>query len=274
MRAKKSLGQHFLASRHALDAIIGTAGLTPGETVLEVGPGMGVLTARLLEAGGRVVAVEKDDRLIEPLKETFRAEIASGKLTLIHDDILRFDVSCFKLCASSFVLVANIPYYITGAFLRKFLGGDCHPSRMVLLLQKEVAKRIVARDGKESLLSISVKAYGEPRYVKTVKAGSFSPAPKVDSAILAIKNISKENFADADEEMFFALLKSGFGKKRKLLFSNLGVLPADREKIAATCGISPNARAEDVPLHGWLCLTKVNLRLSLFKTGYPTDLSE
>ena len=248
---KKSLGQYFLRSEGALRKIVAAAHLTPGETVLEVGPGEGVLTARLLGAGARVVAVEKDARLIPLLQEKFFSEITSGRLTLIQQDILLFNPLAYQLLAMSYKLVANLPYYITGAFLKKFLSTQEQPSRMVLLLQKEVAKRIIAADGKESILSISVKAYGMPHYIDTVKAGSFSPPPKVDSAIIAIENISRNLFADvAEEEKFFALLKKGFSKKRKLLRSVLGV----SLEVFEHCGISTNARPENLTRAEWKCL--------------------
>ncbi len=265
MQKKKSLGQHFLRSESALRKIVEAGHLSPTDIVLEVGPGEGVLTELLLKQAGKVIAVEKDDRLIPVLEQKFASEIASGKLELIHADILDFNLSSYKLVAKSYKLIANIPYYITGALIRKFLESDTEPSAMVLLVQKEVAKRIVARNGKaesnpedsvarpakgrsrESILSISVKAYGTPHYIDTVKAGAFSPPPKVDSAIIAIENISKKFFADGDEKRFFELLKKGFAHPRKLLSSNLGI-SAD---ILRACGIAEKARAENLSVEKW-----------------------
>src|SRR3990167_5903415 len=171
MRAKKSLGQHFLKSERALRTMVEAGKVTKEDTVLEIGPGRGVLTEKLLAVGCQVIAVEKDDGLFELLEQKFAKEIASSKLTLIHDDILNF-----KLKIENYKLVANIPYNITGAILKKILETDYQPETMVLLVQKEVAERIVGKRGsrastKESILSISVKAYGIPRYVETVKAG-------------------------------------------------------------------------------------------------------
>lgn len=194
MLKKKSLGQHFLRNSRILQRIADAVLLAPEDTVLEVGPGEGTLTAFLLERAGKVIAVEKDDRLIPLLHQRFQKEIAAGKLELIHEDILEFETKRSTLNATRYKVVANLPYYITGQFLRKFLQADHQPSSMTLLLQREVAKRIVATGTKESLLSVSVKCYGEPRYIDTVKAGVFSPPPKVDSAILAIENISKKFF--------------------------------------------------------------------------------
>ena len=180
------LGPHFLTSRRALAYIVDAAELTSADTVLEVGPGTGFLTEALLARAGRVIAIEKDARLVSGLAERFAAERASGRLELVHADVRSFDPSDWKLEIRNWKLVANIPYYLTGDLIRQFLTCDVQPSRMVLMLQREVAERIVAKDGKESLLSISVKAYGTPRIVARVPAGSFSPLPKVDSAILLI----------------------------------------------------------------------------------------
>jgi len=156
----------------------------------------------------------------------------------------------------TYKVVGNIPYYITGALLKKFLSTEVQPSLLVFLIQKEVAERI-ARSKKESILSLAIKAYGIPRYIKTVPAGAFSPPPKVDSAILAVKNISRNNFRDAaHEQRFFDLLHAGFGKKRKLLASNLNPLLGEHtaEALERT-GVAKNARAEDVPLEKWLELS-------------------
>src|SRR3989344_7683573 len=200
--AKKSLGQNFLRSKSALGKIVDAADIKKDDTVLEVGPGEGILTRRLLDGAGKVVAVEKDDGLISLLREKFSGDIASGKLILVHSDILDFDPKPNTLneVPTSYKLVANIPYYITGKFLRKFLSGASQPSRMVLLLQKEVVDRIVARNGKESLLSLSVKAFGHPRVIARVSADAFRPKPKVDSAILLIENISHKLFKNSEEE--------------------------------------------------------------------------
>jgi 16S rRNA (adenine1518-N6/adenine1519-N6)-dimethyltransferase len=257
MQAKKSLGQHFLTSHAALHAIITAAALSPDDIVLEIGPGKGVLTEALLKQARRVVAVEKDDRLITHLTERFAKEIASHKLQLVHADILEFDPQICNLQSNFYGLVANIPYYITGALLEKFLSGPCQPTNAVLLLQKEVAERIIARDGKESILSISVKAYGKPRYVRTVKAGAFSPKPKVDSAILAIDIISRDFFKTIDESAFFRLVRAGFAHKRKKLASNLRGLV--EPSALEACGIEPNTRAEELSVEQWREITSADV---------------
>ncbi len=257
MKAKKSLGQHFLRSERALNKIIEAADIQHGEIVLEIGPGQGVLTEKLLACSSQLIAVEKDDKLYEYLGNKFAKEIALGKLNLIHGDILEFDPRSYKLEARSYKLVANIPYNITGAILEKFLSGTEQPERLVLLVQDEVAKRIVARDGKESILSLSVKAYGKPCYVDKVLAGSFAPVPQVNSAIISIENVSKQFFEGRDgpikEKDFFSLVKAGFRSKRKKVVSNLALIVGREraQKAFQELGLDENVRAEDLSLPKW-----------------------
>lgn len=253
-RAKKSLGQNFLRSKAIVGRIAKSANISLGETVLEIGPGKGILTKALLETGAKVVAVEKDDSLVKFLEEKFFPEISSGNLTLIHDDILNFSPSSYKLEATSYKLIANIPYYITGQILRKFLEEKNQPKTIVVLVQKEVARRIVASDGKESILSLSVKAYGAPKYIETVKRTMFSPAPNVDSAILLIENISKENFKENSEEKFFEIIHAGFAHKRKTISNNLKEF-ISKEKLAKL-GINEKERAERLSLQDWFSFSK------------------
>ena len=249
MRAKKSLGQHFLRSKRALDVIIEAGNIMKNDIVLEIGPGEGILTERLLKTGAKVVAAEKDDDLYEFLKTKFHKEIKKRKLILMHEDILDFDFK--KLTAKSYKLIANIPYNITGAILKKFLSAEHQPKQMVLLVQKEVAKRIV--EEKSSILSTSVKVYGKPRYVETVKASSFTPMPKVDSAIIAIDDISKDFFKSFDEKEFFEMLRTGFRSKRKKLSSNLSAIfnKDTMRKTFQELGLNDNLRAEDMNPETW-----------------------
>ena len=293
LRAKKSLGQNFLTSKAVVRDIINATGVSAGGKlglVLEIGPGKGFLTSELLKNAAEVVVVEKDDHLVEYLKDKFEEDVLSGKLKIIHGDILDFTANdgsptsiIGNLKSRGYTVVANIPYYITGQILRMFLENDFQPKKMVLMVQKEVAKRIVASDNKESILSISVKAYGTPHYIKKVPARYFNPQPKVDSAILLIDDISKTIFSTngakkgavcgtndvppidgsptsinggkLDEKKFFKLMKMGFAHKRKILLNNLSEYE-DASGAFSVCGIQPKIRAEKLSLGDWMCLVK------------------
>lgn len=265
MRTKKSLGQHFLKSERALLSIIEVGKINETDTILEIGPGLGALTAKLLASSCQVLAVEKDDKLYEKLQIKFQKEISSGQLRLVHNDILNFEPKSYNLEANSYKLISNIPYNITGAILKKFLETEYQPKMMVLLVQKEVAERITAGcrhrvSTKESILSISVKAYGNPKYIETVKAGSFVPMPKVDSAIIAIENISKDFFINAqiEEGLFFKILRAGFKSKRKKLSSNISTIcePNRVKEVFKELNLDDNLRAEDISVEIWQKLTK------------------
>lgn len=261
MFAKKSLGQNFLKSKAALRAMV-EAAKSEGITILEIGPGKGALTEFLLEQNVQVVAIEKDDRLIELLQEKFKENIASEQLRIIHGDALEFDPSTLiSPTCTTYKIAANIPYYITGQFFKHYLSDTCQPQSIVVMVQKEVAHRIVARDKKESLLSLSVKCYGTPRAVMTVQKKYFSPAPKIDSAIIAVENISRDFFDTITEEHFFDLIKAGFAHKRKVLISNLETI-APREKLRSVfekLNISEKIRAEDLTIIDWK-----NIALEIF----------
>lgn len=247
--AKKSLGQNFLMHRQTAERIADAADIA-GKTVLEIGPGTGMLTRALLTRASRVIAVEADDELIPKLREEFAHELETGSLELIHADIRSFDPS---VIGEPYALVANIPYYITGELFRKFLTANAKPTSMTFLVQKEVAVRI-ARAKKESLLSLSVKVYGVPVYRFTVPRGAFKPAPNVDSAVLSITDIRSDAFASpTKEERFFEVIRAGFAHKRKLLARNLeSVASPDAVHHAFTeAGLAPKARAEDLTLTTW-----------------------
>jgi len=283
--AKKSLGQNFLKSQKALNKMLEVGEVGPTDIVLEVGPGKGILTEKLLRKARKVIAVEKDDRLIAFLQDKFATEITNGKLEIIHDDILDFEHNLSKPHLNpppreglsetpslgrgrgrlerekTYKIIANIPYYITGQFLRKFLENDNQPERIVVMVQKEIADRIVAQAGKESILSISVKAYGNPKKILKVTKENFSPAPKVDSAILLISNISKKLFTEnkINEKRFFEILHAGFAHKRKILMGNLkNTFGADKiNKIFTECQINEKARAENLTVEQWLALASL-----------------
>ena len=254
MKPKKSLGQNFLTSIPARIAIVEAGNLTKNDTVLEIGPGKGFLTEGLLSTGSKVVALEKDSELIPVLQEKFSSY---KNFSIIEGDALEF-----QPLANSYKLIANIPYYITGAILEYYLSNTHQPSQMVVLVQKEVAERVVARDKKESILSLSVKVYGDAKIVYRVKRGSFYPIPNVDSAVLSIENISRKNFINKKhEENFFKIVKAGFSHKRKLLISNLKEKTEGNnwQEIFIKNNINEKTRAEDVPLEIWLTLSFASL---------------
>lgn len=252
MRRTPKLGQHFLSGLWAAAKLVEAANVGANDVVLEIGPGHGALTREIVKTGARVLAIEKDEMLAHELQETFREEIAHGRLHIVTGDVRDFDATRFEELQNGYVLAANIPYYITGEILRQFLSATAHPMRLALLIQKEVAERIVARDEKESILSLSVKAYGTPRIAAKVSRGNFSPPPSVDSAIMIVDSVSKRFFEDLDEDSFFRVVRAGFSSKRKKLSSNLSVFGKELAREALTeNGLGENVRAEDVPLEKW-----------------------
>lgn len=254
---KKSLGQHFLTSDYIPKKMCDAADVQIGDVVLEIGPGTGILTREILARGATVIAVEADARAITSLKESFPDAIADRKLVIHHHDARTLEPASFGLKAHQYKVVSNIPYYLSGFLFRSLLDIECQPKTLVFLIQKEVAERI-ARDKKESLLSLSIKVFGEPTYICTVKRGHFNPPPKIDSAIVAVTPISRENFKDISSQQFFHILHLGFAQKRKQLLGNLsnefarGLL----ENIFPDLTLSLTVRAEDVSLKTWLDLTK------------------
>ncbi|TSC86988.1 MAG: 16S rRNA (adenine1518-N6/adenine1519-N6)-dimethyltransferase [Parcubacteria group bacterium Gr01-1014_8] len=251
------LGQHFLKSSSVAAALADSAHIANNDTVLEIGPGTGALTGELLRRGARIVAVEKDEALAHILGTTFKNSLANGALTIVVDDIRNVTPESLQLSEGQYILAANIPYYITGEIIRQFLSAHSQPKTMALLIQKEVAERI-AKSKKESILSLSVKVYGIPHLAKAVGRGNFSPPPSVDSAILAITDISRANFKHMSEEQFFRTVRAGFASKRKVLRANLAkISSAPRvEHAFSVCNLPFNVRAEDVPLQSWLELAK------------------
>lgn len=269
MYAKKSLGQHFLKSEKALSQIVAASNPSEEDVVLEIGPGQGALTDRLLSYTKKVIAVEKDADLIPLLHELFEIEITEKRFELLHQDILKFDPDSFFVGKNyPYKLVANIPYYITGAIIEKFLSCAQQPSTMVLLMQKEVAERIIARDKKESILSIAIKAYGVPKLIGKVPPGAFVPPPTVDSAILSIENITRDFFTGpngCDEKLFFTVLKKVFGQKRKQIGGMLTEFLDNKELallVLHQSSIDTKTRPEDMSLETWKTLTQTLVRNS------------
>lgn len=260
MKANTFLGQHFLTSRAVVQKIIKAADIQTDDVILEVGPGKGTLTSELVKHAGRVIAIEKDGRLVDFLREKF-GDVKNIEIT--HGDILKpgtwgmkletrdpkpetqnlkletrnargemrnaapkLQASSFKFQATGYKIVANIPYYITSRFLRLFLEEIApKPVSMVLMIQKEVAERILARAPDMNLLGLSVQAFGKPRIIARVSKGQFSPPPEVDSAVIAIEHISNDFFEkrNLEPKTFFAVAKKAFSQKRKMLRSSLGI---------------------------------------------------
>jgi 16S rRNA (adenine1518-N6/adenine1519-N6)-dimethyltransferase len=252
------LGQHFLKNPRFAQELVRAAELRSGDTTVEIGPGKGALTRELLATGAHVIAIEKDKELVAHLNDAFQKEIGSGQLTLVEGDIRNFNPSTWQLAAGSYSVAANIPYYITGEIIREFLTATTQPRTIALLVQKEVADRIIARDGKESILSLSVKAYGKPRIVAKVSRGNFSPPPQVDSAIIAIRDISRKFFEGLDEDVFFKVVRTGFSSRRKLLAGNLKKIASSAAiaNVFSKVDIADKARAEDISLEQWSGLAR------------------
>jgi len=245
-RAKKALGQNFLKNKNILKKIVEAEEVTRNDIVLEIGPGRGALTEKLLEKAKTVIAVEKDDKLFKMLQEKFSSQIKTSSLVLVHGDILKFNIKK-NLKTQDYKIIANIPYNITGAILKKFLTAENQPKTMILMVQHEVARRIIAQDGKESILSISVKAYGKPKLITKVDKRYFSPAPKVNSAVIKISHINRKIFKEnkINEEKFWKIVKKGFAHKRKKLSGNLKNVISNKKLLSTNF---KDKRAEDLTL--------------------------
>ncbi len=254
LRARKGLGQHFLIDGEVLQLITSAAELTPSDVIIEVGPGLGILTRELAQKAGRVIAIELDNRLTAALKQTLAS---FDNVTIINEDVLKIEP---QNLATGYKLVANLPYYITSPVLRHFLEASAKPKLMILMVQKEVAEAIVAKPGKMSLLSVSVQFYGEPRIISDVPAQCFYPAPKVDSAILRIDPSPQPRVA-VDEESFFEVVRAGFTAPRKQLANSLAqgleVSKAEVLSLLERAGIAPQRRAETLSLEEWARLRQV-----------------
>ena len=251
-RAKKSYGQNWLVDETVVKKIIQASDIKSNDLVLEIGPGTGVLTQALVDAGAQVVAVETDPSLIEPLRQRF-----GGRIQLIEDDVLTFPVHRF-FHHFSYKLIANIPYNITSDLLRHFLTQKPKPSRMILMVQKEVGERITAKPPHMSILAISVQIYGQPKIIAKVSKKHFSPQPQVDSVVVLIDHIS--DFPYPNEKKIFKIVKTGFSHKRKLLLNNLKqTLNLNTEcldKYFEVCRIPKKSRAENLSLENWQCLAE------------------
>jgi 16S rRNA (adenine1518-N6/adenine1519-N6)-dimethyltransferase len=269
LRARKSLGQHFLVDREVLEKVASAAELGTSDIVIEVGPGLGVLTKELAKRAGFVIAVELDDRLAAILKQDMTA---AKNVSVINEDILRIDPAALikkqklnlpdlKDKPDNYKVVANLPYYITSAVLRYFLEASLKPRLMVVMLQKEVAEVIVAEPGKMSLLSVSVQFYGKPQIVSYVPAESFHPAPEVDSAILRIDVYPRPPIAVDEIDDFFGLVRAGFCAPRKQLVNTLaqglGLSKPEALSLLDRADIIYKRRAETLSVEEWQRLWQI-----------------
>lgn len=255
LRPNKSLGQNFLSDPNILSRIVYMAGVTRSDRVLEIGPGLGSLTRSLAACAQSVTAVEIDKKLFPVL-----SSIMAGfpNVHLIRGDMLELSPKDI-MQEPGYLVVANIPYYITSALIRHLLESTCQPARIVLTVQNEVAQRICASDGDYNLLGLSVQVYGKPEIVMKIPSGAFYPPPKVDSAVVRISLYSDPVIPMGDLDQFFALIKAGFSQKRKTLRNSLaGGLrkqPAAIESWLRFHGIDPMRRAETLALEEWQTLT-------------------
>ncbi len=251
IKTKKSLGQHWLYDKDSLNAMLEAANVGSTDTVLEVGPGLGTLTETLAQKANKVIAIEKDSDLISNLSDKF----ANAKnVEIINTDILTYNLGTID---KDYKVVANIPYYLTGKLIRNLIESTNPPVQMALLVQKEVADRIIAAPKDMSMLSFSVQYYFKASIERVVSKELFKPAPKVDSAIVGLTRLPKPMF-EADINKLFRLVKFGFSQKRKTLRNSLSaglkLEPVKIENIIVATGINPNCRAQELNFDQWQSL--------------------
>jgi 16S rRNA (adenine1518-N6/adenine1519-N6)-dimethyltransferase len=256
LKARKGLGQHFLIDQDVLETIIAAAELEPDDIILEVGPGLGILTRELAQRAGGVVAIELDDGLAALLERT----LASFRnVTIINGDVLKIEPKEL-VKGQSYKVVANLPYYITSPVLRHFLEASAKPRAMVVMVQKEVARAIAAKPGDMSILSVSVQFYGEPKIIRVVPPESFYPAPEVDSAILKINVYPRPRVA-VNERGFFDIVRAGFATPRKQLANSLakglGKEKAEVLPFLRKAKVDSSRRAETLAIEEWAELWRV-----------------
>ena len=262
IRAKKSLGQNFLTCQWAIADIISAARLSSTDTVLEIGPGTGVLTRPLAAKVKKIIAIEKDEHLARILARELTSEGITN-VTILEGDILTY----IPPLPGGYKIVANIPYYLTARLLRLFLEEqEKKPSSMVLTIQKEVAERIISQPPHENLLALSVQMFGTPRIIAAIPASCFAPQPNVDSAIIRISDISSSFFTSRhiNQDVLFRLLHLAFGQKRKILANTLRDIAPKKniESALDNMGLSPRARPQELNKEQWASLAKITQKLS------------
>jgi len=254
-KPNKLLGQNFLIDKNILSKIVSAAEINSTDTIIEVGPGIGTLTQELAKSADNIVAIEKDKKMIEILKETLNG---LNSIHIIKGDILRQDLSSFK----NYSVVANMPYYLTSPLIRKLLESENQPKEIILMIQKEVAQRICAKPPRMSLLAVSVQYYAEPKIISYVSKNCFWPAPKIDSAIIKIipaRNASRSDAGGPAPDLFFKIVKAGFSQPRKQLAGNLSkMLKLKKDQVDTwllSNNIKPTQRAETLFIADWQNLT-------------------
>ncbi|MFH0814574.1 MAG: 16S rRNA (adenine(1518)-N(6)/adenine(1519)-N(6))-dimethyltransferase RsmA [Candidatus Falkowbacteria bacterium] len=269
IKPKHNLGQNFLVNPAILEKIVDAADLKKTDNVLEVGAGLGVLTKELIQRAKRVLAVEIDRTLVFVLKQEMRSLLVGRKnveYKLVEADILKLPIQDIEdfFQGEPYKIVANIPYQITSHFLRRFLEVETPLTAMVLLVQKEVAQRIVAKPGDMNLLGLSCQYYSRPEIVADVAAGNFLPTPEVDSAIIKLAGIKRlDNAEQLKAKNLFRLARMGFAAKRKQLQNNLsaglGITKDEAKKMLLTAGLKETARAEDLSVENWIRISKFKI---------------
>lgn len=251
LRPDKRLGQNFLIDEHHLQRIVEAADVTAQDEVLEVGAGLGSLTRHLAAVARRVVAVELDGDLLPGLRSVIGE---APNVKILHGDVLQLDLST-HFTQAGYLVVANIPYYLTSNLIRHLLEEDPRPRRLALTVQREVAERACARPPEMSLLSLSVQLYGEPRIAHHIPAGAFYPAPKVDSAVLVVDLFEQPRLPAAKVDGFFRLAKAAFAQKRKTLANSLAAMPGvdkpQAQQRLQAAGIDPQRRPQTLSLEEW-----------------------
>lgn len=263
IKPKKSLGQNFLVNEGVYKKVVTALEIKGDDVIVEVGPGLGTLTGYLAESGAKIIAVEKDRLLIDHLKNKFKDD---KNVTIIESDVLKFDPRNYQLRTTNYKLVGNIPFYLTSHLIRTVFEKWPHPEKIVLMLQKEVAQRIVAKPPDMSLLAVSVQYYSKPEIVSYVSAGSFYPPPEVDSAIIRL--VPGEQFTAYSNNTenyklktvnFFRVVRAGFAGKRKQLLNNLAAgLKISKQEIQqklSLIDINPQRRAETITIEEWQKIT-------------------
>ena len=253
LRPTKSLGQNFLTDPHIAEKIVDAADLTRDDVALEIGAGLGVLTVHLAQRAGRVVAVEIDEHLLAPLSiEMERFD----NVQIVQGDILECDPAALVAPAERYVVVANLPYYITSAVLRHVLEARVKPQRVVVTVQYEVAKRIAAGPGDMSLLAVSVQFYGRPQIMFRIKSGSFYPSPQVESAVVRIDLHPQPLLPAQEVDTFFQVVRAGFAQRRKQLHNTLAaglqISSEQTKERLRDAGVDPRRRAQALSLDDWL----------------------